>query len=601
MTFKFTSCRRLIAVLGSAPLLGAFLVVTGCGASAGSNEQAVVFSANSTTVAQADQPLELISAETEAGTSEPTAAGSYLSALVAANNRDMTSAADYFLMTLLTDPDNPELLRQAHLSLVMDGRVGEAVPIAKRIEDVAPGDGVAPLTLSAEAMRIGDLDEASRQVGKLPLTGYNVVFVPLLEAWIEVGRGDHEAALEAIATGFAGEGFESFRAYHIALIEDLAGHAEEADRAFQVAMSNQEGGSYRVVRAYGAFLLEQGRVDDARALYDAFQAANPSSLWLSEAMDDFTEAGDSGETIDTPAEGMAEILFGIASAADTSTSGSTALIYAQLAAFLDPKSDVNHLLIGDLLELEGRYLEAVASYERIPVDSPLAWSARLRAAANLDEADQTDEAIAQLQAMVDERPERSDALITLGDILRMQERWDDAVDAYDKAIAILGDESVQNWRLHYVRGISLERAGDWPRAEQDFLTSLEASPESPYVLNYLGYSWVDQGLNLEEALDMIERAVEQRPQDGFIVDSLGWALYRLDDFEGAVRYLERAVELEPGDPVINDHLGDAYWQVGRRVEARYQWLRAVTLSEEDDHELIEQLEAKLDGGLDAGG
>ncbi len=579
MTFKFTSCRRLLATLCAAPLFGVLLIVTGCGASADSNDQAIVFSINSTTVAQADQPLELISAETEAGTSEPTAAGSYLSALVAANNRDMSSAADYFLMTLVTDPDNPELLRQAHIALLMDGRVGEAVPIAGRIEDIAPGDGVAPLTLSAEYMRTGNLDGASEQVGKLPLSGYNVVFVPLLEAWIEVGRGDPEAALEAIATGFAAEGFETFRAYHIALIEALAGHPEEAERAFEVAMSTQEGGSYRVVRAYGAFLLEQGRTEEAGALYDAFQAANPASLWLSEAMADFTEAGDSGEMIDTSAEGMAEILFGIASAADTSTSGSTALIYAQLAAYLDPKSDVIHLLIGDLLELEERHLEAVAAYERIPATSPLAWSARLRAAANLDDAGQTDEAIAMLDEMVIERPERSDALITLGDILRMQERWEDAVAAYDKAIEILGDESVLNWRLHYVRGISLERAGDWPRAEQDFLVSLEASPESPYVLNYLGYSWVDQGLNLEEALDMIERAVEQRPQDGFIVDSLGWALYRLDDFEGAVRYLERAVELEPGDPVINDHLGDAYWQVGRLVEARYQWLRAVTLSE----------------------
>jgi tetratricopeptide (TPR) repeat protein len=597
---KFLSCRLVTATLVATPLLGGALIVAGCNASASGDESAVVMNLNPGVLAQADEPLDLISADTEADVSEPTAAGSYLSALVAANNRDLNSAANYFLMTLEADPNNPELLRQAHIALIMDGRVGEAVPIAKRIEEIEPGDGVALLTLLANDLHIGDLDAAERHLGELPLTGYNTVLVPLVEAWVDVARGDSAAALEAIATGVANDGFEAFRAYHIALIEDLSGHAKEAELAFQVAMQSQEGGSYRVVRAYGAFLRAQGRYDEARAVYDGFQAVNPNSLWLDDVMVDVESAGTDEPKIDTPAEGMAEILFGIASATDTTTSGSTAQLYAQLAGYLSPTSDINHLLIGDLLELDGRSLEAVAAYDKVPPESPLYWSARLREAVNLDRAGQTDEAIAQLQEMAAERPERSDVLVTVGDILRMQERWDDAVVAYDKAVALLGDRAEEDWRMYYVRGIALERSGDWSRAEQDFLTALKIDPESPYVLNYLGYTWVDQGVHLDEALDMIERAVEQRPQDGYIVDSLGWALYRLDDFDGAVRYLERAVELEPGDPVVNDHLGDAYWQVGRRVEAQYQWKRALMLVV-DDEELSVPIEAKLTGGLDAGG
>jgi len=600
VTLKLLSCRSAFVLFGAAPLVGGALFIAGCSASASGGEDAVAINLLPATVAQADESIDFISADSPPEVTEPTAAGSYLSALVAANNRDMAAAANYFLLTLDTDPDNPELLRQTHLALIMAGRVDEAVPIAERIDAIEPNDGVAPLTLTAAAIHNGDLEAASRYLGELPLSGYNVVLVPLVEAWIDVGRGDTLAALEAISSGLTDDGFASFRAYHIAMIEALGGHPEEADKAFQIAMQAQEGGAYRVVRAYGAFLKEQGRIDEAREVYQNFERANPGSMWLDDAMHDFSQAAAGDDRTDTAAEGTAEALFGIASSADTSTSGSTALIYAQLAAYLDPSSDVIHLLIGDLLDGEGQWLDAIAAFERIPDDSPLGWSARLRAALDYDRVGQSDEAIARLRSMVQEQPDRSDALITLGDMLRSQERWDESVEAYDKAIALMGEAANENWRVHYVRGISLERADNWARAEEDFLAALEINPDNPYVLNYLGYTWVDEGVHLDEALDMIKRAVEQRPQDGYIVDSLGWALYRLEDYEGAVRYLERAVELEPGDPVINDHLGDAYWQVGRHMEARFQWKRALALSE-DDQELIAPIQAKLEGGLDAGG
>ena len=594
MIFEFSSYSRLIGGLGVA------FVLVGCTDEAPGGG-GITLTASPTTVAQANEPLELIAAESDAEEIQPSASGSYLSALVAANNRDMGSAADYFLMTLEADPDNPELLRQAHLALVMDGRVAEAAPIARRLEAVAPGDPIASLTLAVDAVKTGNLDEAADFVGQLPLQGYNTLLVPLAEAWIEVGRGENEAALEAIAAGLSDDGFESFRAYHIGLIEDLAGNAEAADRAYALALQSQEGGSYRVVRAYGNFLRREGRNEDARAIYDGFLAVNPSTIWLDDELDQI-DAGDVPDPyLDAPVKGFAEILFGVASVADAGSGAGTSLVYAQLAAFVDPDGAIIHLLIGDLFELENRPLEAINAYEKIPTSSPLSWSARLRTAVNLDRAGESDQAIDMLKAMVDEQPSRSDSLVTLGDILRVQERWDEAVAAYDEAVERLGGAAMSNWRLLYVRGIALERAGDWPRAEENFLASLEANPESPYVLNYLGYTWVDQGVHLDEALEMIETAVEQRPQDGYIVDSLGWALYRLDDFEGAVQYLERAVELEPGDPVINDHLGDAYWMVGRLNEAKFQWKRAMSLAEDDDDELIAVIQTKLDDGLDVGG
>ena len=172
---------------------------------------------------------------------------------------------------------------------------------------------------------------------------------------------------------------------------------------------------------------------------------------------------------------------------------------------------------------------------------------------------------------------------------------EEAVKAYDEAVKRIGALERRHWSLLYTRGIALERSKQWPRAEADFLAALEFEPEQPYVLNYLGYSWVDQGINLERAQKMIERAVELRPNDGYVVDSLGWVLYRLGKFAGAVRELERAVELRPEDPIINDHLGDAYWRVGRRQEARFQWRRSLSLEPEDD--LLAVLRDKIKAGL----
>jgi Flp pilus assembly protein TadD len=229
------------------------------------------------------------------------------------------------------------------------------------------------------------------------------------------------------------------------------------------------------------------------------------------------------------------------------------------------------------------------------VSSPYSWSARLHAAADLDGLDRTDEAIALFKQMAAERPTRPGPLVQLGDLLRRKQRFAEAAEAYGGAIARLGPSEPSQWSLYYSRGIALERSGQWSAAEADLKRALELQPEQPYVLNYLGYSWIDRGENLDEALKMIERAVKLRPQDGYIVDSLGWAHYKLGDYDQAVKQLERAVELRAQDPTINDHLGDVYWQLGRTAEARSQWRRALQFGPEPDD--AKAIEGKLATGL----
>jgi Flp pilus assembly protein TadD len=294
-------------------------------------------------------------------------------------------------------------------------------------------------------------------------------------------------------------------------------------------------------------------------------------------------------------EGLAEALLNLGGTLSGDNTAEVALVCGRLAIYLRPDLDLARMLVAGILESQGGEAEANKLYVEVEKGSPLRWLARLRYASNLDTTGKTDKAIDELKLMADENAKRIDALVNLGDMLRAHKRFVESVDAYDKALSRVGQLDRRHWSVLYSRGISLERSNQWERAEADLQRALELNPDQPYVLNYLGYSWADKGVNLERARRMLERAVSLRPTDGYIVDSLGWLFYRIGRFREAVQHLERAVELKPQDPVINDHLGDAYWRVGRRDEARFQWRRALGL--EPEAELIPTIKTKIDRGL----
>ena len=241
--------------------------------------------------------------------------------------------------------------------------------------------------------------------------------------------------------------------------------------------------------------------------------------------------------------------------------------------------------------------EAIQYYRSIAQEEDLeSYLEARRAVADLLEDDErVEEALHELQTLYN-RHEDIESLIQIGDIHRRAEDFKQAAKSYNKAAKMLGTEiPADYWHLHYVRGMAYEQMDDWDKAEADLQTALSYQPDHPFILNYLGYAWADQGIKLQEALELIKKAVEIRPTDGYITDSLGWVLYRMERFEEAIPYLELAVELMPYDPVVNDHLGDAYWRVQRKREARFQWTRAKNHAEED--ELKVEIESKLVNGL----
>ncbi len=536
--------------------------------------------------------------EVSAGTTDAaqmTALGSYLAARHAQQDHDYGAAARYFGRALAQDPGDYELLNKTLLFDVTEGRIDEASRLAERINSTDPTVPVPNLVRVLGRMKSGDLAGADALAQTLPHESIHRFATPLVQAWVKAGLGQWSAALAALGPLKEIQGFAPLAAFHAGLIDQLAGRSADAEADYQKVLKSGQRSNWRTVEALGGLYEHTGKPDQARALYERFAAENPEGDLAAAALARLAGGKEPPPLVADATTGIAEALFDLASVLNQSETADFSLIYGRLALFMRPDFPLAQLQVADVLETQHRPAEALDIDRAIPTQSPYRWSARLRAASNLEALGRIDEAAEELRAMAAEHPDRSQPLVQLGDLWRSKSRFPDAVLAYDQAVARTKKEEPTDWTMYYSRGVALERAGQWQRAEADLLHALQLQPEQPLVLNYLGYSWVDKGVKLSEALRMIERAVELRPNDGYIVDSLGWAYYRLGNYVQATQNLEHAIELKPEDPTINDHLGDAYWQVGRVVEARTQWRRALQFGPEAAD--VKTIEAKLDRGL----
>ncbi|MGE5546835.1 MAG: tetratricopeptide repeat protein [Solirubrobacterales bacterium] len=517
------------------------------------------------------------------------ALSAFLAGRFAQQDGDSRAAAEYYAQALSYDPDNVELLSRAFTLLVAEGRFDDAVPLAERMLAYDSDAPIPLLVLGVDEARRGRFAQAEARFAALPKRGFNVFLSPLLAAWCRAGEGRTDAALELLAPLAQAQGLQALHSFHAGLINDLGDRLDAAESNYAVALNGQL--AIRTVEAAGTFYQRTGKPERARQLYARYEAEHPDTMLFDGAR--LLKAG-AVRAVPDAKSGLAQALFDTASVMRQGNAMDLAMVFARLTLAADPDFILARTSIGDILAAQNRLAEANAVYSNIDPASPARSYARLRIAVNLDELGDTDAALKELDGLAAERPDALDALVTKGDVLRRHKRFDEAATAYDGAIGRVGKLDGRYWLLLFSRGIAFERSGHWDKAEADFLKALELRPDQPDVLNYLGYSWVDKGVKLEQGRAMVEKAVELRPKDGAIVDSLGWALYRLGDFQGAVKHLERAIELKPEDPTINDHLGDAYWQVGRAAEATFQWKRALTL--DPDPEQVGPLNEKIQTG-----
>ena len=521
--------------------------------------------------------------------------GKYLAGRVARAGHDSPAAAEFYSQALAADPDNPVLLRRTLVLMLAEGRIDEARELSERTIKIAFDAPLARTLLTVEAFRNGKYDTARDHLSKMKRTNFSGLLGPIMSAWVDVAEGRYEDALEDMQALSNRRAFRVFKLFHEALINDLAGRDNDARKAYDQTADSGGGNVTRVLLSHGAFLSRSGGRDDAISLFASHLEKYSSNATITHGLDVLQSGGMLERPVQTATDGLAEAFFGAAGALGRGRGSESGRVYAYLALRLKPQFNPTKLLLAEMYARASRWQDAIRLYGTVSDDSPLKWTAELGVADALGDLDKIDAAIAHLQKMAEKRKEDIRALNIIGDILRGKERYGEAVDAYGKAIARIATPLAAHWALYFSRGIVLEKSKRWEPAEKDFLRALELKPDQPRVLNYLGYSWVEQGRNLKTARGMLEKAVEQRPNDGYIIDSLGWALYRLRDYAGAVKHLERAVELVPEDPILNDHLGDAFWRVGRRFEARFQWRHALTFKPAEKE--IPKIREKLSRGL----
>lgn len=520
--------------------------------------------------------------------------GAYLAARQAVLLGDYKAAADNFTRALTRDASNPMLMENAVLSFLSLGELDRALPIAQRMEADGLQSQAASMVMAAAEAREGAFDLLVTRMTEDRGTG------PLVDgltiAWALMGKGDVSAALTKFDTLASEDGLGPFAGYHKALALAMVGDFEGAEALF----AQEAGGPLQMTRraliARLQILSQLDRDADALALMDEMFGTDLDPVLASIRAALAEDAMLPFNVISSPVDGIAEVFFTVAAFLRREAGDEYTLLFSRVASYLRPEHIDSLLLSASLLESMERYELAVATYQQVPANDPSFHAAELGRAEALRKLDKLDAAVEVLGQLTRSHSDLPVVHVTLGDLMRQLERFDDATKAYDRGLSLYTSEEPAQWFIYYARAIAYERQDIWDKAEADFRKALELNPEQPQVLNYLGYSLVEKGVKLDEALDMIERAVAVRPDSGYIVDSLGWVLYRLGRYDEAVVHMERAAELMPVDPIVNDHLGDVLWAVGRMREAQFQWTRALSFDPEEKD--VTRIRRKLEVGLD---
>lgn len=509
----------------------------------------------------------------------PGFAGDFLASYHAQSQYDWKSANEFLERVLVQDPENPELLRRSMVLAMGAGDLKVASERARHLSRLTPDDpanALGIMILTVDDIQAGKLSEALTQIDKMPAGDMTEFIRPIIRGWILAGQGKFDI------TNF---NQTTVHYYHAALMAIMLGKPEEARKLAD-----------KIEAADGISAMESERVadiyasigDHAKALdiYKKLVAERPNEM----LEDKITALGTANSDLSailrplmvkTSAQGVALAMYDMANILYNDKTENSTKLFVQMAIALDPQLIDARLLLADSLARNGRVDEAIAYFRAIPKDHKAYLPAQRYAADLLAEVGEHEKARQILSDLFTQYND-VESLIRIGDLYRTEENYKDALSWYNKAANHIGAKIPEDyWHLLYARGMTYERQGDWNKAEADLKAALIYRPDHPYLLNYLGYGWADQGKHLDEALKMIERAVTLRPSDGYITDSLGWVYFMRGNYKESIPYLERAVELLPYDSTINDHLGDAYWYVGRKAEARFQWERAYNYAEDD--------------------
>lgn len=521
-----------------------------------------------------------------------TIAGSYLASRYAQRHQDWASASLFTDYVLEQDSSNLELKKRAMILAMGSGKIDHAINTAKNITEQEEKDVLAMLFIALEAFSRGDYTQAKSILSDMPEESVTEFIRPLLLAWTH--SAEKKLSISKLKDN-------SLHAYHAVLIADSLDKLDSTIEPFIEKALEETAIDIYELENIADIHVKMEKFEKALELYELIIKQQPNVKSVRKKIDLLKKDQENAASskmfilVRNAREGAAEAMFDMARILYRQYNDDSARVFAQMALHLNPSISEVKVLLANLMARYERYDDAIDHYQSVMENSDNYIQTQRQAADFMQRAGRRSEAIDLLENIA-KKYHDVESLIQIGDIYKHDKEFKKAIRAYNSASRKLGhDIPKKYWHLLYSRGTCYERIGEWDQAEKDLQTALKYQPSNPYILNYLGYSWADQGKNLEASLEMIRQATDILPQDGYIADSLGWVLFRLDKHEEAIKHLEKAVELLPYDSTINDHLGDAYWKVGRRQEAKFQWTRALNHSE--DEELTKKVAKKVRFGL----
>ena len=521
--------------------------------------------------------------------------GSILSGQIANYSNQSDIASEYLDFANKFNPKNKKVYNLSLMSLILSGKVDDAIDKVKLYQNYEEKNKyetqITDLLLLINLIKDSKNKEALEFIDNKKDILITDKIKPLLKAWLSDSFKVAKRYLDEYEYKTEGLSLSNIYFHHLALISSHFGFDEEAYKAYNEGLKNFTLEKTRTLYFYSRFLSKHPQYKDKDNILEKFHKSNPDHSFAIFK----NNKNKNNIDIDNFKSGIAELLYNMAETLYGQGMNDTSIAFAQISLYLNENNPIAHFILAENYQLMGQKKKAINTLKKISLNSYLGWNSYLKIADLYVDLENYELAKDYLLRLKDQKSTGFDVYYKLGELYHAQKKYKKAIYFFSRCIELIKNPKRNHWYIYYSRGMSYERSNKWNEAEKDFLFSLELFPNQPLVLNYLGYSWIDYGKNLIEAKKLIRKAVQLRPKDGYFIDSLGWAFYRMGDYTNAVKELERAVEIVPNDPIINDHLGDALWRAGYENEAIFQWKRALIYKPEND--LKEAIMYKLRKGL----
>ena len=526
--------------------------------------------------------------------------GNYLAGRVAHIRQDYENAAKYYVRTMEKGMVNDDILSKTYIILASQGKIEEAVKYAEKARENGDTNNFIEVINAAYLFKNGNYKASRDKINEIKEKTYKNLIAPLFEAWSYAGENNYDKAIEMLKKISTAEEMKTVYNLHRGLIAEYFDKTDEAENFYNIMITdNASDMSFRALQIISNFFIRQGQKEKAENLIAKYYGSSNMREMLSSLSDKIRESNEKIEPIVKTAEiGVSEVFLEVALLFKSVPSGyDYAQMYIAISQYFNPNNDIAKIAMADIYDERQMYRSANKYYDSISKKSELYYPAQIRKANNLLNKKKYDETIKVLKRLLRDNPDNFQILFNLGDVLRVSDNQPEAIKYYNKAIKSIFYESEKHWPVYYAIAVSYDKNNEWQKAEESLEHALKLSNRHPQVLNYLGYSWLKNETNVDKAAEYILEAYEKEPNDGVIIDSLGWIYFKTGDYKNAILYLEKASELNPQNAIISDHLGDAYWRGGRKTEAVYLWKHALTQKEEREDLNIKYVRNKIQNGL----